>query len=198
MWRWSCYTYCQYSKRKVFSTYVEVILVGWRSSFRSLSFLHVCGGDPSWTDTLAVVLKFSPRMWRWSRDWWCQRSNLWVFSTYVEVILFISPFSSCSISFLHVCGGDPKYYLPDEFVLLFSPRMWRWSYSASLPITPFKVFSTYVEVILIALTNQRFFLCFLHVCGGDPYCHLPYNRPSRFSPRMWRWSSASQCLCTFF
>ena len=147
MWRWSCYAHRQYSKRKVFSTYVEVILVRSASSFRSLSFLHVCGGDPSWTDTLAVVLKFSPRMWRWSRDWWCQRSNLWVFSTYVEVILSPTRLISFCFGFLHVCGGDPILAKLMIMAKRFSPRMWRWS-PVKLSMTPnSRVFSTYVEVI---------------------------------------------------
>ena len=52
----------------------------------------------------------------------------------------------------------------------------------------FSVFSTYVEVILIASTCQRLDLGFLHVCGGDPTPSLHIKVVQKFSPRMWRWS----------
>ena len=51
-------------------------------------------------------------------------------------------------SILHVCGGDPLRLGRQEVVL--------------------KVFSTYVEVILIATGSIKNGLSILHVCGGDP------------------------------
>ena len=64
--------------------------------------------------------------------------------------------------------------------------MWRSSYSASLPVTSFKVFSTYVEVIL-----NKFFPCtsiasILHVCGGHPNQPKKSAHYFQYSPRMWR------------
>ena len=96
-WRW----------QKFFSTYVEVILLEidcffgsngfsprmWRWSQLEItsddliaSFLHVCGGDPTWLVMIMKIHQFSPRMWRWS--WWTTSTANWflVFSTYVEVI----------------------------------------------------------------------------------------------------------------
>ena len=67
----------------------------WRWSSRPLSFgkpaigfLHVCGGDPKTMSLSWFALLFSPRMWRWS--WQNNHINRqwWVFSTYVEVILY--------------------------------------------------------------------------------------------------------------
>ena len=48
-----------------------------------------------------------------------------VFSTYVEVILYLKWSDQHATSFLHVCGGDPDaiYIVPNKKE--FSPRMWR-------------------------------------------------------------------------
>ena len=48
----------------VFSTYVEVILKSYLSGGKSISFLHVCGGDPGYDEDGVYKAKFSPRMWR--------------------------------------------------------------------------------------------------------------------------------------
>ena len=66
MWRWS-----QKKTRKalvtlVFSTYVEMIL----STTLKLKFhfciLHVCGDDPFLIRFCQTMMRYSPRMWRWS------------------------------------------------------------------------------------------------------------------------------------
>ena len=48
------------------------------------------------------------------------------------------------------------------------------------------MFSTYVEVILIAVNYDDFTLSVLHVCGGDPTMFYKHNRIFKCSPRMWR------------
>ena len=48
-----------------------------------------------------------------------------VFSTYVEVILYAWMFENGSDGILHVCGGDPNAKLDTTTVILYSPRMWR-------------------------------------------------------------------------
>ena len=84
---------------------MEVIPRYSRESLVLLSFLHVCGGDPrNGASTLSTSL---------------------VFSTYVEVILYVSRMIFANDSFLHVCGGDPKRARDREEKIVFSPRMWR-------------------------------------------------------------------------
>ena len=107
-------------------------------------------------------------MWRWS---WFRLLDLAVdsvFSTYVEVILLHDFYKSIHLSILHVCGGDPILLLELICCLLYSPRMWRWSYS-------WRKWKT--ETISI-----------LHVCGGDPSMLLSGCKNIEYSPRMWRWS----------
>ena len=51
-------------KDMVFSTYVEVILVGRFVPHRLKCILHVCGGDPLSFFNLLLSNLYSPRMWR--------------------------------------------------------------------------------------------------------------------------------------
>ena len=107
----------------------------------------------------------------------------------MEVILIASLANSRNWGFLHVCGGDPEtsIFIYDDSQ--FSPRMWRWSSLLKTAGHYHQVFSTYVEVILFGFVRLFHTICFLHVCGGDP---LPSNLMSfisKFSPRMWRWST---------
>ena len=105
-----------------------------------------------------ILLVFSPRMWRWSQGThFC---------------------NSVTVSFLHVCGGDPKYDAMYYNDLKFSPRMWRWS--------------------CLAETFSGGFTSFLHVCGGDPNLYEAYMQSKKFSPRMWRWSTSYTVLGTIF
>ena len=153
---------------KVFSTYVEVILVETVFMKSTNCFLHVCGGDPNLKECLFDDLTFSPRMWRWSYTFQTLTFQNLVFSTYVEVIPKLLK-RSCTISgFLHVCGGDPELIFNSFDHREFSPRMWRWSRYNSFLQQAHPVFSTYVEVIL-SFTTCR-------------------SRLMKFSPRMWRWS----------
>ena len=56
---------------------------------------------------------------------WLNDGILLVFSTYVEVILYLMISSLLLSSFLHVCGGDPIQNVPVSKEVEFSPRMWR-------------------------------------------------------------------------
>ena len=113
------------------------------------SFLHVCGGDPKYKNSLTKHKKFSPRMWRWSSAFFQEYQTALVFSTYVEVILYKNLKLLERPSFLHVCGGDPNVPVTNMVSHWFSPRMWRWSRHYSSNLHQYMVFSTYVEVILV-------------------------------------------------
>ena len=120
-----------------------------------------------------------------------------VFSTYVEVILTLKFPSTIWLSILHVCGGDPIGRLLFVSYLLYSPRMWRWSHMSNSATFKVRVFSTYVEVILINRTLSMFEYGILHVCGGDPAPTLISSSESKYSPRMWRWSCPISVVSKF-
>ena len=152
MWRWSFKADIANFKVKVFSTYVEVILIVFCSLF--------------------IEKKYSPRMWRWSP---C--GSMWqvfglVFSTYVEVILCVWCCLALGTGILHVCGGDPCCLNNINYIDLYSPRMWRWSCIGYIEWDKFAVFSTYVEVILSTHMLFHAGASILHVCGGDPNVHI--------------------------
>ena len=84
---------------------MEVILINGPFEISFNCILHVCGGDPK--------LKSKAT------------SKLSVFSTYVEVILFILTLKTIPRSILHVCGGDPKLASAEKQLASYSPRMWR-------------------------------------------------------------------------
>ena len=84
----------------------------------------------------------------------------------MEVIPYLNKTRQGFASILHVCGGDPNLYE---------------AYMQSK-----KVFSTYVEVILMAFLLCIIANCILHVCGGDPSITISKNAALEYSPRMWR------------
>ena len=127
MWRWSYSCKCCSNLRLVFSTYVEVIPGFSAFLASSKSILHVCGGDPISLATTLPIIRYSPRMWRWSQLTVKNFIDHLVFSTYVEVIpcyLVIYQVRRC---ILHVCGGDPYNLYKGDIIIRYSPRMWRWS-----------------------------------------------------------------------
>ena len=127
-------------------------------------------------------------MWRWSLVWFFEPCCRWVFSTYVEVIPTYTTNNHMMMCVLHVCGGDPKLIDTSTLKALCSPRMWRWSYGVNVVETDKLVFSTYVEVILLARSVWSEFFSVLHVCGGDPNEWFNSSQNRKCSPRMWRWS----------
>ena len=188
MWRWSHQSHDNVNRIGIFSTYVEVILFAGSYMVLKAYFLHVCGGDPYVGEAVPAVDWFSPRMWRWSLLRVCKPVNKPIFSTYVEVILSSSGLNLKSGNFLHVCGGDPYSMINCCIRSLFSPRMWRWSWKRGIDQCCVRIFSTYVEVILISGAGGSATYDFLHVCGGDPDSWKSNEKKKGFSPRMWRWS----------
>ena len=84
---------------------MEVILPAFTLYLRAFSILHTCGGDP---EQLSGDLHTYP-----------------VFSTHVEVILFLAAQASLIFSILHTCGGDPEWTSTFSTRLQYSPHMWR-------------------------------------------------------------------------
>ena len=129
MWRWSRQSQTNQTFDRVFSTYVEVILLSRKIFYLKQCILHVCGGDPRGDACQLSWWVYSPRMWRWS-SW--KLSNLLT-----------------KDSILHVCGGDPVMQANHLLSVRYSPRMWRWSFLEATSTMSRLVFSTYVEVIPI-------------------------------------------------
>ena len=147
VWRWS-YGICHHHKGKsVFSTSVEVIPPTPASETKKNCILHECGGDPQqYLESLFITL-YSPRVWRWSLDTNPSHYKDDVFSTSVEVILgklFVFKNPNC---ILHECGGDPGYKRAFDTGIVYSPRVWRWSWGGDAVKSFQNVFSTSVEVI---------------------------------------------------
>ena len=188
MWRWSYWCYFWKKPTFVFSTYVEVILVWSVPALIKVCILHVCGGDPIFHCCSILCFMYSPRMWRWSCKLRVLLTQQQVFSTYVEVIPSCWSFWTVILSILHVCGGDPDEEPSSSFDALYSPRMWRWSYTPCPLKVWQRVFSTYVEVILIPTMGRNQVASILHVCGGDPQHICKCSDKAWYSPRMWRWS----------
>ena len=188
MWRWSYSFPVDGSKINVFSTYVEMIPIERLNAIIVTSILHVCGDDPRHRKTKHLQDRYSPRMWRWSYHDRVVLRYLNVFSTYVEMILFLNLPTWNHLCILHVCGDDFLQIQRLRTQIVYSPRMWRWSWVEQNFKDFDLVFSTYVEMIL----GQRFFasqkLCILHVCGDDPNQGSANNESLLYSPRMWRWS----------
>ena len=160
--------------------------VGHRRSIGRI--LHVCGDDPCCFIRHLGQLLYSPRMWRWSYLIEVERKWNDVFSTYVEMILSVPDWTISSVRILHVCGDDPEI---DEDIRVkkeYSPRMWRWSLSLNNLISVCRVFSTYVEMILVHHTGSFQNKGILHVCGDDPRLGVFLLWKIMYSPRMWRWS----------
>ena len=148
VWRWSLKSDDFKLANAVFSTCVEVILIGAYSASLVAGILHVCGGDPHLNFDRLRPGKYSPRVWRWSWSRLLHAIRVSVFSTCVEVILRDGVALKLLKSILHVCGGDPNRIRADRKID--------------------SVFSTCVEVILTLPSLLKLARCILHVCGGDP------------------------------
>ena len=110
-------------------------------------------------------------------------------STYVEMILVFKLEMLTSQCDLHVCGDDPISVEVKLFKILWSPRMWRWSWSTKRNSFEVGVISTYVEMIPTLISVAKVSKSDLHVCGDDPMMVLYLLILVQWSPRMWRWSS---------
>ena len=148
-------------------------------------FPHVCGGYPYlflqqdyWDD-------FSPRMWGLSYRNLKKRLRYGLFPTYVGVILSPDNIYSLHLTFPHVCGGYPLIDNEGDAVHFFSPRMWGLSVYKRFTQAIYRLFPTYVGVILYHEPGLGHVDSFPHVCGGYPENIKQQNFCLVFSPRMW-------------
>ena len=149
MWRWSSIlSFCQLEST-LFSTYVDLFSVRWYFIGCVSCILHVCGGDPTKTTVVFKSCLYSPRMWRWSSQFYVSYTKKSVFSTYVEVILSLAQITLTTNSILHVCGGDPDGGPVGMQAVAYSPHMWRWSSLRPWPGKSLNVFSTHVESVTV-------------------------------------------------
>ena len=100
-------------------TEIDTIVIDKVMKFWDLLFCDCC--------YIGICLLYSPRVWRWSFRHEQSLATQKVFSTCVEVILKGCAFCFVNASILHVCGGDPNLLFGLILMLLYSPRVWRWS-----------------------------------------------------------------------
>ena len=167
-----------------------MILLSIVANLLHCGILHVCGDDPVQFRLELLLKQYSPRMWRWSQATYEVECWKRVFSTYVEMILFLVNSILHTVGILHVCGDDPYFHKGDAVQVQYSPRMWRWSLWYCSLLARIRVFSTYVEMILFLCEPWWSFYCILHVCGDDPNLKYQDLTSAEYSPRMWRWSLA--------
>ena len=147
MWGWSVHTQDKHIYFPVFPTYVGMIRLYLRRLRIILCFPHVCGDDPSDRWNSAWQHMFSPRMWGWSSQLHQCHTCLYVFPTYVGMILSRNFLLCIAARFPHVCGDDPAHSTLFAFTIRFSPRMWGWSLTYYWKIRSWNVFPTYVGMI---------------------------------------------------
>ena len=92
---WRCFLANQVTPKRynIFSTYVEVFLEQAQLPPNPDDFLHVCGGVSPEAFAYAERILFSPRMWRCFLLNTAGLIRKWIFSTYVEVFLYLLRFS---------------------------------------------------------------------------------------------------------
>ena len=121
-------------------TEIDTIVIDKVMKFWDLLFCDCC--------YIGICLLYSPRVWRWSWQFFVLYRCVVVFSTCVEVIPSLPFLCFNADGILHVCGGDPSYCLSYFHYYRYSPRVWRWSPSQNIVKQLHPVFSTYVEVLL--------------------------------------------------
>ena len=97
---------------------------------------------------------------------------------YVEVIPQRDWYEAGRKYFLHVCGGYSKHNFKYLTIWTFSPCMWRLFLTSRTDKYKWRIFSTYMEVIL---SHSQLINCtpwFLHVYGGYSW-NLAYRVPIR-------------------
>ena len=162
-------------------TEIDTIVIDKVMKFGDLLFCDCC--------YIGICLLYSPRVWRWSSYSTVIFAIAGVFSTCVEVIPKAGEFLVFPFRILHVCGGDPKHISFFNRLTMYSPRVWRWSFSSDHLAKISKVFSTCVEVIPTFRPKLTQKTSILHVCGGDPWIAKRSKMIGMYSPRVWRWSS---------
>ena len=151
---------------KVFSTSVEVFLECVENGAEDHGLLHVRGGVSETGGAFYGMDESSPRPWRCFHLRGRLTAQAKVFSTSVEVFLWLCASTTIRNSLLHVRGGVSCVNRIFEEVAASSPRPWRcFHLSRLLPIQA-KVFSTSVEVFLTASCPASPAMRLLHVRGG--------------------------------
>ena len=170
-WRCFCQRFrCAFS-RCVFSTSVEVFPRKETKRRRHECLLHVRGGVSTTSRRYACWRPSSPRPWRCFSKRPTSRPEPTVFSTSVEVFLWIAHLVEEQQSLLHVRGGVSIAFGAVLAVITSSPRPWRCFLYPHNFLFERYVFSTSVEVFLWTV-------CFrTAVCSSSPRPWRCFHRP---------------------
>jgi len=160
----------------VFSTPVEVFLPAVAPAMPAKSLLHARGGVSIGAEQSTRMAASSPRPWRCFQFWGHALQGLSVFSTPVEVFLWLSSGLVGLLGLLHARGGVSISYCPGANRGGSSPRPWRCFSNAQNRPFFISVFSTPVEVFLnlslITLPGAGL----LHARGGVSLLLFPRPR----------------------
>ncbi len=148
--------------------------------------LHARGGVSRSVGNIHAASSSSPRPWRCFFRGEGLKNRITVFSTPVEVfpgeVLQIGE----SDSLLHARGGVSLVSRVSSVKVASSPRPWRCFSTGSGAGCWRSVFSTPVEVFLVARRRRRPDRCLLHARGGVSMAHRTSAARSVSSPRPWR------------
>ena len=150
----------------VFSTSVEVFLMGYLCNLKLYRLLHVRGGVSRASSIKPSDCWSSPRPWRCFCGQECCPQLAMVFSTSVEVFLYCPECGAQERGLLHVRGGVSVEEVEGGRVRQSSPRPWRCFYASLNNSKYFSVFSTSVEVFLLGTDCLLNTGSLLHVRGG--------------------------------
>ena len=170
----------------VFSTHVEVFPKCTIFETKQNRFLHARGGVSTVLLWVLCLSWFSPRTWRCFRCYGLCEGLYQVFSTHVEVFPEDKKFLTSKVSFLHARGGVSRLRTLNCLTVKFSPRTWRCFRHRLLCLHRQGVFSTHVEVFLLADYDSNGAWCFLHARGGVSFIFDIGCFNLGFSPRTWR------------
>ena len=107
-----------------------------------------------------------------TRGWSCLALSvpflIWVFPAYAGVIPGANVWTTVTIRFSRIRGGDPETTRWNLWALKFFPHTRGWSHSSHHSHGWESVFPAYAGVILIRLASGYFSQCFSRIRGGDP------------------------------
>ncbi len=176
---------------KVFSTPVEVFLRITRLLVLARSLLHARGGVSIGAEQSTRMAASSPRPWRCFQFWGHALQGLSVFSTPVEVFLWLSSGLVGLLGLLHARGGVSQFQRIQWAGGVSSPRPWRCFCNGWRDDYREGVFSTPVEVFLFPIAPALTGAGLLHARGGVSADRSADGSTGTSSPRPWRCFSGS-------
>ena len=136
-----------------------------------------------------VLPKYSLRMWGWTLNIHLLGLQHLVFPTHVGMNQRHIHRNKRRGSIPYACGDEPYTAVSSSIQSMYSLRMWGWTSILNCVFCPFTVFPTHVGMnpyfSLLSVRNPRI----PYACGDEPTKELTENWLSKYSLRMWGWTS---------